>query len=40
MKIFEKDADAVLLNYTTSGEILGDFTDSVSYASILFTQSQ
>jgi len=40
MKIFEKDADAVLLNYMTSGEILGDFTDSVSYASILFTQSQ
>jgi len=39
MKIFEKDADAVLLNYTTSGEILRDFTDSVSYASILFTQS-
>ena len=40
MKIFEKDADAVLLNYTTSGEILDDFKDSVSYASILFTQSQ
>jgi len=38
MKIFEEDADAVLLNYTTSGDILGDFTDSVSYASILFSQ--
>jgi AmmeMemoRadiSam system protein B len=40
MKIFERDADSVLLNYTTSGEILDNFTDSVSYASILFTQSQ
>ncbi len=38
MKIFEEAADAVLLNYTTSGDILGDFTDSVSYASILFSQ--
>ena len=39
MKIL-RDTGAVLLNYMTSGEILNDFTDSVSYASILFTQSQ
>lgn len=36
IKLFEHIGQAVLLNYTTSGDMLGDFTDSVSYASVLF----
>jgi len=40
MELFKHDAQGVLLNYTTSGELLGDFTDSVSYASVLFSSSE
>ncbi len=37
MKMLPSSAKGTLMNYYTSGDLLGDYTDSVSYASILFT---
>lgn len=37
MQLLPPDARGILLNYYTSGDVLNDFTDTVSYASILFT---
>ena len=36
-KLLPDNASGTLLNYYTSGDLLQDFTDSVSYASIIFT---
>ncbi|MCX8044184.1 MAG: AmmeMemoRadiSam system protein B [Desulfobacterota bacterium] len=37
LKLLPQEATGTLLTYYTSGDLLQDFTDSVSYASILFT---
>jgi len=37
LKLLPPQATGTLLKYYTSGDLIGDFTDSVSYASILFT---
>ena len=37
LEILPKDSGAELLKYTTSGELTGDYHNSVSYASIVFT---
>jgi len=37
LKLLPGTASGTLLNYYTSGDLLQDFTDSVSYASIIFT---
>jgi predicted class III extradiol MEMO1 family dioxygenase len=37
MKILPPSSQGPLLNYYTSGDIVGDYTDAVSYVSILFT---
>lgn len=37
LKLLPGSASGTLLNYYTSGDLLQDFTDSVSYASIIFT---
>jgi AmmeMemoRadiSam system protein B len=38
MKLLPTACQGTLLNYYTSGDLLGDYTDTVSYAAILFTQ--
>lgn len=40
LKLLPPDAQGTLLTYYTSGDLLNDFTDTVSYASILFTAEQ
>ncbi len=37
LKMLPENARGKLLKYTTSGEMMQDYTDSVSYASIVFT---
>lgn len=37
LKLLPDRAEGQLLSYTTSGEIMNDYTDSVSYAAIVFT---
>ena len=37
LSMLEKPAEAALIKYTTSGELTGDFTNSVSYLSVAFT---
>ncbi|MBS1258334.1 MAG: hypothetical protein MAG551_01392 [Candidatus Scalindua arabica] len=39
MKILPDNAQGKILQYDTSGSIMGDFSSSVSYASIVFTRS-
>jgi hypothetical protein len=38
MKLLPTACQGTLLNYYTSGDLLGDYTDTVSYAAILFTK--
>jgi AmmeMemoRadiSam system protein B len=38
MKLLPAACQGTLLNYYTSGDLLGDYTDTVSYAAILFTK--
>jgi len=40
MKMLPTSAKGTLLNYYTSGDLLGDYTDTVSYASIVFTDDE
>ncbi len=40
MKMLPADCRGTLLNYYTSGDLLGDYTDAVSYASIIFTKEE
>jgi AmmeMemoRadiSam system protein B/AmmeMemoRadiSam system protein A len=37
LSMLDKPAEAELVNYTTSGEVMGDFTNSVSYLSVAFS---
>jgi len=40
LKLLPDDAQGKILHYETSGNLTGDFTNSVSYASIIFTRGQ
>lgn len=40
LKLLPDDAQGKILHYETSGNLTGDFTSSVSYASIVFTRGQ
>jgi len=37
LSMLDKSAEAHLVNYTTSGQLAGDYTNSVSYLSVAFT---